>query len=219
LRRTATKIVPIILAAGKSARLGFPKPLARFGKRTALEIAVENCAGLGRPVVILGWAAARVRRTVPAGTTVVVNRGWRAGQLSSLQAGLGRVAPRTAFMLYPVDYPLLTPAVLRRLVGGFRNSRTGQSIIAPVYRGRLGHPVIFAPELRVELATARTAKEVVFAESPRVKCVKTGTAAIWQDFNSPATYRRRRRDYLRRTEPRREQLQGGRQRRKRAVLA
>src|SRR4029077_10270234 len=36
-------IVPIILAGGSSKHLDFPKPLARFGDKTALLLAVENC--------------------------------------------------------------------------------------------------------------------------------------------------------------------------------
>src|SRR5258708_5149532 len=60
-------LVPILLAAGSSDRLGFPRPLARFGNKTALEIAVENCAGLARPVVVLGNDAGEIRKGVPRG--------------------------------------------------------------------------------------------------------------------------------------------------------
>jgi len=198
-------IVPLILAAGParggaggSAQKGFLKPLARFGERTALEIAVENCAGLARPVVVLGYLAARVRRVVPRGAVVVVNRRWRTGQLSSLLAGLDRVPATSAFLLYPVDYPLLTRVDIQRLTKAFRRRRPGQEIVAPVFRRRSGHPVLFSPAVRGELQKARTAKEVVFREHRRLKLLPVGTAAIWQDFGSPASYRRRQRGFARR---------------------
>jgi len=192
-------IVPIILAAGDAPRLGFPKALARFGKRSVLEIAVENCAGLATPIVVLGHQATRVRAAVPRSARVVVHPGWRSGQLSSLRAGLRRVRLNSPFLLYPVDYPLLTPSVIGRLVAAFRRRSARHKIIVPTFRGRGGHPVVFSPAVRAELTRARTAREVVQKEAGRVKFVPVGTAAIEQDFDTPASYRRCRRAYLRQT--------------------
>lgn len=190
-------IVPVILAAGRSSGRNFLKPLARFGDKTALHIAIENCAGLPRPVIVLGHRAAQVRRATPRGVGVVVNRRWRAGQLRSLLCGLRRVPAGAAFMLYPVDYPLLTRRVVQRLVAGFRSRRAGIEMVAPVFRRRPGHPVVFSSVIRAELRRAHTAKEVVFRDRSRLRLVPVGTAAIWQDFRSPATYRQRLRAFLR----------------------
>lgn len=194
----ARRVVPLILAAGGPKALPFPKPLARFDAKSTLEIAFENCAGLERPIVVLGYQAACVREAVPRGAAVVVNRAWRSGQLGSLRAGLRRLPPSAAFLLYPVDLPLLTAAVIRRLVREFRRQANRYRIVVPSFRGRPGHPVIFSPELRAELATARTAKEVVKRDRGRVLVVSVGTPAIWQDFDTVATYLRRLRDYRRR---------------------
>ena len=181
-------IVPIILAAGKPRRLEFPQALARFGRRTALEIALRNCRGLGRPVVVVGYCAARVRMATSRDVRIVVHRGWQAGQLSSLRAGLRKVPSEAAFMLYPVDYPRLTPSEIRSLVEKFRSKRNDQTIVFPVYRGRSGHPVIFSAEMRRELGRAQSAREVVKKDPRRVKMVQVRTAAIWQDFNTPSSY-------------------------------
>lgn len=189
-------IVPIILAAGKAPRLRFPKPLARFGMRSALEIAVENCAGLATPIVVLGHQAERLRGAVPRTARVVVHRGWRSGQVSSLCAGLRRVRTDSPFLLYSVDYPLLTPAVIRRLVTAFKRRSPKHMIIVPTFRGRRGHPVIFSPAVRAELTQAHTARQVVEKDPGRVKFVPVGTAAIQQDFDTPTSYRRCRRAYL-----------------------
>lgn len=192
------KIVPLILAAGEARALPFPKPLAPFERKTALQIALENCAGLEPPIVVLGCRAAEVRKAVPRGVRIVVNRAWRSGQLSSLRAGLRRGPQDAAFLLYPIDLPLLTRTVIRRLVRGFQDRQACQAIVAPTFRGRQGHPVILSHEMRRELARARTAKEIVKRDPRRLKLVPVGTVAIWQDFATLAAYQRRLREYRRR---------------------
>ncbi|MGA1999632.1 MAG: 7,8-didemethyl-8-hydroxy-5-deazariboflavin synthase CofG [Terriglobales bacterium] len=188
-------IVPIVLAAGASD-LGFPKALARFGGRTALEIAVENCAALEAPVVVLGSDAERVREFVPAGARIVVNPNWRAGQMSSLQTALAEIAPGADFMLYPVDYPLLTRPVIEQLAAAFRARLTGQVIAIPRCKNRGGHPVIFASELRAEVEQSQTARDIVYRDAARVRVVPVATDAIWRDLDSPAAYRARVREYI-----------------------
>jgi 7,8-didemethyl-8-hydroxy-5-deazariboflavin synthase CofG subunit len=188
------KIVPIILAAGPS-NLGFPKALARFAGTTALQIAVENCAALSAPVIVLGSEAELIRGSIPRGIRVVVNANWRTGQMSSLRAALADVAPDADFLLYPVDYPLLTRATIDRLAAAFRMRSPRHAIAIPQFNGRGGHPVIFAAELRAEFTEAQTARDVVYRYPERVLCVPLETDAIWRDLDSPGAYRARLREF------------------------
>ncbi|MGH9861424.1 MAG: nucleotidyltransferase family protein, partial [Candidatus Acidiferrales bacterium] len=182
--------MPIILAAGAAPRLGSPHALARFGRRTAIEIAIANCrrTGLRRPIVVLGCDASRVRAAVPPaklrGARVIVNRRWRADMLSSIRAALRQASRTAAFMLYPVDLPLLTPAILRRVAGAFVKRQPTQTIVSPVHRGRAGHPVIFAPQMRRELARARTARDVVERDPRRIQLERIHSRAIYTDFDT-----------------------------------
>lgn len=189
----------MILAAGPAPRLGVPHAAPEFGGRTAAAIAVENCirAGLPRPVVVLGWKAAQARRAVPRGARVVVNRRWRKGMLSSVRAGLRHVSRGAAVMLYPVDLPLLTPTILRRLVRAFARRHDVQMIVSPVHRGRAGHPVILAAELRGEIERALTAREVVERDPLRVKLVRVNSRAIYADFDTPEELQRLLRAFAR----------------------
>lgn len=200
-RYLPSPVVPMILAAGPAPRLGLPHALARFGRRTALEIAIANCrrAGLSTPVVVLGCQAARIQRAVPPGVRVVVNRCWRSGMLSSIRAGLRHVPQGAAFLLYPVDLPLLTPAILRRLLRAFARRRPQQVVVSAIHRARAGHPVIFGPEVRAELAHARTARDVVERKPPRVKLVPVDSRAIYADFDTPSELRRLQHAFTRRS--------------------
>lgn len=179
--------MPIVLAAGSSERLGFPKALARFGAKTALEIAVENCVDMERPIVVLGCDAAAVRAAAPTGVRVVLNRKWRRGQLSSLLAGL-RHAKDTAFLIYPADHPLVTKDAVRRLVNAYHTRTREQTIVMPRFKRRAGHPVICAAEIRRELATAKTAREVVYRQRRRIRYVPVRSAGVYLDFGTPETY-------------------------------
>jgi len=190
-KKLGHNVSPIILAAGRCPGLGFPQALARFGERTAVSIAIDNCGALGRPIVVLGHAARQILPFVPRGVGVVVHRGWQAGQLSSLRAGLQRVPKGSPFLLYPVDYPLLTRRLVQRLVHAFLRRRAGKEIALPVNRGRRGHPVVFSPAVRREFARTRSAREIVEKDRLRVKEVQVNTAAIWKDFDTPDAYRRR----------------------------
>ncbi len=183
------KIYPIILAAGPSDKSEAPKALERFGRRTALEIALRNCAGLEVATVVLGSRATEVKKHVPSGVRVAINRHWRRGQHASLLAAMRLLPRRANLMLYPLDYPHLTAAVIRKLVEGFRRRQPGRNITVPVFRGRSGHPVIFAAELRQELTRSNTARKVVYRNSSRVQQVNVSSDSIWREMHTAASDR------------------------------
>lgn len=181
------RIFPILLAAGKPSRPNVQNALINLSGRTPLQIAVENCADLERPIVVLGFESQQLRPTVSANARIVINRNWRAGQLSSLLAGLRKVPPDSAFLLYPTDLVFLTRPVIRKLAGAFLRRTKHQKIVMPVYRGRDGHPVVFATEVRRELAHSQTARDVVYRDPRRIKRVRVSTSAIWRGLGTPLT--------------------------------
>jgi len=195
------KIVPIILAAGSSEHLPFPKPLSVFGGKTALAIAVENCEGLEIPLVVLGCDAKRVRPAVPGKARVILNRAWRRGQLNSLLKALEHVPAKAAFLIYPVDHPLLRKNTIRQLVRSFRARKSQQRIAMPRHKRLDGHPVIISAALRKEFFQTKTAREVVYRDPKRIRVFDAHTDAILDDFDDPRSYQLCRRKFLSRREP------------------
>ncbi|MGC1482542.1 MAG: nucleotidyltransferase family protein [Candidatus Acidiferrum sp.] len=182
------RIVPIILAAGSSKHLGSPKALAQFEEKTALLIAIENCLGLERPIVVLGCDAERVRPAVPRAARVVVNRKWRDGQLSSLLCAMKHVPRSAAVLVYPVDHPLVKKRTANKLVQEFRERKSPEEIVMPRHKGRYGHPIIFSAAMRDELFRAATAREVVYQDPTRIRTFEARSSAIYEDFDTPETY-------------------------------
>jgi CTP:molybdopterin cytidylyltransferase MocA len=184
------RIVPIILAAGPSDALPFPKALARFGGKTALAIAVENCREIGRAIVVIGCDAELLRRAIPKGVRVVLNAKWREGQLRSLLCALKVVPKNAAILIYPVDHPLLRKATIRKLVAEFYAREPDQDIVMPRYGRSFGHPVIVAAGVRDEFFQAKTAREVVYRRPERIRIVRRVSREIFEDFNTKESYQR-----------------------------
>ena len=140
--RECAMITALVLAAGESRRMGMPKPLLRFGATSFLEqiVTVLSQSNVDRVIVVLGAQAERIQAlTDLSAADVVLNCDYHQGQLSSLIAGLRSVTSATdAIVLCLVDSPLITTAVVNRVIAGFRT--TGRPIVVPVREGRRGHP-------------------------------------------------------------------------------
>ena len=144
----------LILGAGASQRLGQPKQLLPFGGTTLLGWVVaqaERATALDEIVVVLGRAADQIRESVDFGTArVVENPVFGEGCASSYRAGIGALDPRSeAIMIILGDQPGIRPEVIDQLAGEWRQGTYQIALCS--YRGRKGHPMIFAKPLFEQL--------------------------------------------------------------------
>jgi molybdenum cofactor cytidylyltransferase len=141
------RIACVVLAAGGSRRLGFPKQLLRRRARPLLVHALRAARGAlpqSPLIVVLGAHAQRlrlvVRRSAPQ-ALVVYNGRWAGGLASSLKAGLDAAPPRTAAVLVTlVDQPDVGRDALFRLCAAWRRS-PGRTAAA-FYAGQPGVPAV-----------------------------------------------------------------------------
>lgn len=196
--RKPEKIISIILAAGSSPALPFPKALASFGQKTTLEIAVENCSFLNQTLVVLGSEVNRILPAVPKSAQVVINHRWRQGQLTSLQTALENIGAEDAFLIYPVDHALLKRNTVEQLVRAFHGRSRPQEIVMPRHNGADGHPVIVSPAVRPDFFHARTAREVIYRLPERIRVLNVKTSSIFEDFSTPESYEACRRKFAQR---------------------
>ena len=108
-------------------------------------------AGLGQIVVVTGAAAEELRGALAGlALSVVHNPDWAEGMSTSLRTGIGALEPGTrAALVVLADQPGLSTGLIDRLVAHYLG--TGAAAVAPVYRGRRGHPVLFDRSLFPEI--------------------------------------------------------------------
>jgi CTP:molybdopterin cytidylyltransferase MocA len=143
----AMRVSAIVLAAGEGRRMGGPKALARLAGESFAAAALRafELPEVAQRIVVVGASAERVVADagLEPGATVVVNRRWQEGMLTSVLAGLDAAESfgADALLLHPVDNPVVGAetirAVLLALAGGAR-------IAIPSHGGRRGHPAGFA---------------------------------------------------------------------------
>jgi molybdenum cofactor cytidylyltransferase len=185
----------ILLAAGESRRMRYPKPLLRMGERTFVEhLAALMLESVARLVIVVGAHADRVRKAVPADSriSVVENPNYLSGQSSSLKAGLEALGPgATAALVHLADHPTVRRETFAAVVAAHR--RADAPIIIARWLGRRGHPVLFDRSVFGELlgiAENRGANTVVDAAPERVLYLDVEDAGVVLDLDTPDDLRR-----------------------------
>jgi molybdenum cofactor cytidylyltransferase len=194
-----TTIAAIILAAGAASRMGQPKQLLEWEGQPLIRRAAESAlaGGCERVLVVVGAArAAVVAALVGLPVEIVENPNYAAGQSTSLRAGLAALGPEAAAALVLLgDQPFVTAPILQRIVDTWRD--TGAPIVAPVYAGQRGNPVLFARSVFPELLTIegdQGARAILAADHARVTPVHFDDPRPLTDIDTPEEYRRLRND-------------------------
>lgn len=137
-------IAGIVLAAGRSVRLGQPKQLLPYRGRPLLDWALAALVASKSDIayVVLGHDAARIGREVDLhGARVVLNERYAEGLSTSLQAGLEALEPQVQAAVVTVgDQPLLGPEIIDALID--MHAATGAPLVAADYGDHRGAPLL-----------------------------------------------------------------------------
>jgi nicotine blue oxidoreductase len=193
-------IAGIVLAAGRSRRMGSPKAFLRWGDATFLERAVTALrdGGCEPVIVVTGAADDGVAREIASaaahrGARVAVNPDPGSEQVDSLRAGLLAAGDGgddvEAAVVMPVDVPGVTAELVGAVIDAFRS--TAAPVVQPYDGTRHGHPVLFARALWPEVLHGDLpdgARTVIHAHAgQRAEVPVERTAA---DVDTPDDYRR-----------------------------
>jgi len=174
-------IAGVVLAAGASRRFdagdGLQKLVAAAAGKPVVRWTVERvlASRVDDVVVVTGHARHAVRAAL-AGLDVrlVDNPHFASGLGASLEAGIGALPPATTGAVVALgDQPTVSTAVIDALIAAWHERR--MPVVAPLYRGVRGNPVLFAASLFAELravAGDQGAREIIMRSPERVTLVE-----------------------------------------------
>ena len=188
----APRVAAIVLAAGKSSRMGGAnKLLADLDGRPLLLHAVDAAlASQAKPVVVVaGNEAGRIRSMLAdRKVTVVENPDFADGLSTSLACGLRELAPEIdGAVVLLGDMPRVGPKAIDRLIAAF-NPTEGRAICVPTYGGKRGNPVLWGRRFFVEmeaLAGDVGAKHLIGDYAELVAEVAMPDDAVLLDIDTP----------------------------------
>ncbi len=178
----------VVLAAGKSSRMGSNKLLLPFSDKTVLETTLDALKGVST-VVVTGHNPQELEAVLSRYKVKVVhNPRYEEGMTTSFQAGLRAVDADAAFLVL-CDQVGLSPRTLSAMVQVMAEDGDAQ-IVSPRYGEARGHPVLFRRSLFREILSLgpdESLRDVVARHEDGHKYVE-GDAWTVIDLDTPEEY-------------------------------
>ena len=181
----------ILLAAGRSSRMGAFKPLLPFGNKTVIECCIDSLreGGVETIIVVLGHREDDLRRKL-TGVRFAVNPDPDSEMGASIAAGVRELPDDAqATLIALADHPAVPAAVVSTVTEAWVQ---GAQIVIPTWQGRGGHPVLVDLGFRPELLNLRASGGLrAFFESHRetVTRVPVDSPFIARDMDTWDDYR------------------------------
>lgn len=144
----------IILAGGKSSRMGSPKPFLGVEGKTFVEklIATYQNAGVSLITVVLNRNDIRpiyrlVLDRIKHKAQIVVNENEVEGRLHSIKLGLKSFRKMDFCFIQNIDNPFTSVTLLEGL---YRNRKRDEYVV-PLYKGKGGHPILLSEKIMKEI--------------------------------------------------------------------
>jgi molybdenum cofactor cytidylyltransferase len=189
------RVAGVVMAAGRSSRMGANKLLMEDGGKPIVARVVEQAreAGLAEIIVVTGHQEAEVRAALAGhGVRFVPCPDYADGLSASLRCGLRALsADIDAALVLLGDMPRVGTNLLRRMIAGF-NPTEGRAIIVPSFQGKRGNPVLWDRRFFAEmtaLAGDVGARHLIGEHAELVTEIEAEDAGIFLDIDTPEAYR------------------------------
>ena len=186
------RIAGLVLAAGRSTRMGGPNKLLEEinGKPLVRIVAEQALASRASPVIVVtGHQRERVERAL-AGlpVTLVHNPDFADGLSTSLKAGIRAVPAEADGAIVTLgDMPQVSATLLDRLIAAF-DPEHGALVVVPTFDGKRGNPVLWARRFFSDLMAVEGdvgARHLIAGYAEAVTDVPVDDAAALTDIDTP----------------------------------
>jgi molybdenum cofactor cytidylyltransferase len=193
-------IAAIVLAAGKSQRMGQNKLLMRLNDDTLLESILNSVttAGVRKTIVVLGHKPdeiVSILKNWQRKVTIVINENYEQGMASSFQKGLEQALSAEAAFLILGDQPILDQSYLDIMIRKMESNLGKTLIVSPIHKGKRGHPILFHRQLFDEIMNLKKTETIRDVVHRHVGELLTVEAPEWtiMDVDTPEDIERVRR--------------------------
>ena len=188
------EIAAILLAAGRSRRMGAFKPLLPFGDFTVIESCIRNLrtAGIENIVVVVGHRGEEIQEKLRDRSVIFAFNPDPDSEMSaSIACGVELIGKTAKGLLIAlVDHPAVPPEVVALLI---KKWDQGAKLVQPEHDGRGGHPVLIDLIHRQELVALdpREGLRALFAaHRQEVRRVPVDSPYVARDMDTWEDYRR-----------------------------
>ena len=148
------KLSILILAAGNSSRLGYPKQLIEFEGKTLIERITETALMVSDNILIIlgGNSELIISKLERFNDTIstIFNPDWQQGMGTSIRIGTEKLAEKSdAILILLSDQPFISTVLLQNMIQIFEKSPN--PIISCTYNQQLGVPMLFDKSVFPEL--------------------------------------------------------------------
>jgi molybdenum cofactor cytidylyltransferase len=205
---SSARVAAVVLAAGRSQRMGQPKMVLPWGDTTVIGQVARTLAqaGLDEIVVVTGGARQQVEQALSGfPVRTVYNPRYVEDQMAlSLRVGLSSLSAEIDAALVALgDQPQVRLEVVQDVVRAYQQTRA--PLVFPSYRMRRGHPWIISRSLwrlvsalpdsqamSPQPAPQRTLRNLLAPYADQICYVEVGDDSILRDLDTPADYRMER---------------------------
>jgi molybdenum cofactor cytidylyltransferase len=184
----AILISAIVLAAGKSTRMGRQKMLMPWGDMTVLGRVIQTLRDAEMKDIILVTNSEVAAQITDEELRIVINS--TGEMLASIQMGLRAVNPSAQAALVCLgDQPQMEERSVRAVSEAFQ--RSGSRLVVPSYQMRRGHPWLAAKPLWDEILAldeSESMRDFLNNHAGEIEYANLNTPTILQDLDTPEDY-------------------------------
>jgi molybdenum cofactor cytidylyltransferase len=191
-------VAAVVLAAGRSRRMGQPKMILPWGDTTVIGrvVGVLHQAAIQRVVVVTGGARRQVEAALSGSAVKLVfnPRFAQEEMLVSLQLGLRALENDAAAALVVLgDQPQIKVEVVQLILDRYRARQA--PLVVPSFQMRRGHPWLVERRLWksiLELRSDCTMRDFLNQCADQIDYLMVDTSSVLQDLDTPKDYQRQR---------------------------
>ncbi|NIN52010.1 MAG: NTP transferase domain-containing protein, partial [Nitrososphaeria archaeon] len=186
----------IILAAGKSSRMGKNKLLLKVCGKPLIRCVVDNASKskVDQVIVVVGHEKDKISEALSGlNCRIVYNADFEKGQSYSVKVGVQSVEENAeAVLILPGDVALISPEAINKVIDDYRKSKV--PIVVAAYGEKMGHPILFDRTLLGEVMEIKEEtfglRALVNRYRSQIRKVEVGSQEVLVDIDTEEDFKK-----------------------------